>query len=464
MASAMKTRNPIMTVIFLFCVAFGCLALAGISEAANWYVCSGASGLKNGTDWVNGWTDVANINWNGVSAGDSIWIAGGNYGVLTIGKSGSSGSPIYIARVRTTDSVPTAAAGWKSSFDSTVTLSQVVNAGSYSYWTLDGRIPQPNAGLQIMGSLTVNAVEFYQGSANMSHITLTNLLISGSVTDNSMGGVNDVRCINFNGSASGYSISYLTLSYSELRDNNTLLSFLNMNNVTMVHNLFHNNYRGNSSYHPNVIQTIGLTYVTFAYNEITNWQDEGIMMDFISTGDAVNDHWYLYSNLWHDPMAPDTNYPRILESQYNPQTNIFFYQNTVVNLWQGILAGNGGSWASSCVSKNNIYYAYNASDNGQIGFGNSNDDYNLSNENNLLGSHSINNATSSIFTNFAGGVYTIVATVGAEYPRGKGVYLGSPYTTDFAGNTFTNPPSIGAYEYVGTTNNPPSPPKNLSIR
>lgn len=69
--------------------------------AKNLYVRKGASGSNNGSDWNNAWTDVTQISWGGVNPGDSIWIAGGNYGTLLIGASGATNNPIYM-----TGSVP----------------------------------------------------------------------------------------------------------------------------------------------------------------------------------------------------------------------------------------------------------------------------------------------------------------------------------------------------------------------
>ena len=99
----------------LFCLAVSLVSIR--VSAANYYIRAAASGANNGADWNNAWTDVTGINWNTVAAGDKIWIAGGTYGKLTIGKSGSAGNPIYIARVRSTNAVPTGAAGCVRSSD-----------------------------------------------------------------------------------------------------------------------------------------------------------------------------------------------------------------------------------------------------------------------------------------------------------------------------------------------------------
>src|SRR5208337_4546126 len=92
------------------------LWLAASASAANWYVRPGGAGSKTGADWNNAW-DIGSIGWSSVSGGDTIWIAGGTYTSQIIPtKSGSSGNYIYLKRVLSTDGVPSAAAGWSSSY------------------------------------------------------------------------------------------------------------------------------------------------------------------------------------------------------------------------------------------------------------------------------------------------------------------------------------------------------------
>lgn len=55
------------------------------------------NGLNTGVDWDNAWTNFNAINWATVTAGTTIWVAGGNgrtYGYLNWGKSGTATFPI----------------------------------------------------------------------------------------------------------------------------------------------------------------------------------------------------------------------------------------------------------------------------------------------------------------------------------------------------------------------------------
>ena len=114
-------------VLLLVALALGFLFSAEVAFSANWYVVSGGAGSKTGANWSNAW-DAGGISWSSISAGDTIWLAGGSYAsTLAVGKSGVAGNSIQIKRVLSTDSVPTSAAGWSAAFDSQVIFPTTVN-------------------------------------------------------------------------------------------------------------------------------------------------------------------------------------------------------------------------------------------------------------------------------------------------------------------------------------------------
>lgn len=68
-----------------------------------WYVDKNATGLKNGTSWLNGWTSFSAINWSSIKPGDIIFISGGTDSVLynenlIIGISGNQSGRITISK------------------------------------------------------------------------------------------------------------------------------------------------------------------------------------------------------------------------------------------------------------------------------------------------------------------------------------------------------------------------------
>lgn len=79
--------------------------------------------------------------------------------------------------------------------------------------------------------------------------------------------------------------------------------------------------------------------------------------------------------------------------------------------------------------------------------------------NNIGPTTTYNLATNSAYyVNQVGANYHLV---GGSAPIGAGVYLGGAVPTDKDGVTRTNPPDIGAYQYVGSTQNGVQPPTGL---
>ena len=410
--------------------------------ANNFYVRQGASGSNSGSNWTNAWSDVTQINWNSVKPGDSIWIAGGTYGQLTIGKSGTTNNAIYIARVRSTNAVPASAPGWNSSYDSTVIINLVNGSGGYSWWTLDGQVPYGGIIVTNPTVTTGNGIEL-GNTGPENYISLLNLDDAGSVQDG-VGGSQDIRALNFNLQTPSHG---LYVAWCAFHNYDTLWSTLGMSDWTVEHNKFYHNYNGGTGLHPNIIQVMGATNWVFRYNEIYGWQDEGIMMDFVGSSDPPCVNVWIYGNLWHDCLTGRS--ARVAEAQYNPMGPVYFFNNTVVNVDLTFLAGNGaGSWLPGCVSSNNIFFNVGAA---PLGF-NGNQDYNLASGANTE-AHGIGNASASIFVNYAAQNYHIVTNVGSLFPRNMGVALGAPYNIDFDGNVrgADGAWDIGAYEAGGSS-------------
>jgi hypothetical protein len=126
----------------IWALPFFLLMFIPTAFSANWYVRKGASGSNNGSDWNNAWTDFNNINFSTVACGDTVWVAGGSYsGSMSINKSCTSSAVLSIKRVLSTDSVPVAAAGWSSSYDSQVVNNNgTITWAGGSYVTVDGRV------------------------------------------------------------------------------------------------------------------------------------------------------------------------------------------------------------------------------------------------------------------------------------------------------------------------------------
>lgn len=109
--------------------------------AGDFYVRKGASGTNRGTDWVNAWNELSQINFSAITCGDTVWIAGGTYDTALRGnKSCAADHVLTLSRVRSTDTAPTSASGWSPAYDSQVVLHYIDIPGPSAYITITGRI------------------------------------------------------------------------------------------------------------------------------------------------------------------------------------------------------------------------------------------------------------------------------------------------------------------------------------
>ena len=162
------------------------LLICSHAFGATWFVRSGASG--NGTSWANAWANPRAINWSGLSAGDTVCIAGGTYsggsGSIVTNKSGTSTAPITIKRAYALDSkCGSKTTGWSSAYDAQVVL--VTGAAIVfrsSYITIDGSVSN---GLKVSMVIrdcpgkTWNECFAVSSEGATSGITLRHLELSG---------------------------------------------------------------------------------------------------------------------------------------------------------------------------------------------------------------------------------------------------------------------------------------------
>jgi hypothetical protein len=441
-----------------FVVLFLCL-MAGtdIALSANFYVRPGGTGTKTGADWNNSW-DAGGIAWGSVSPGDTIWLAGGTYTTqVIVTKSGTAASPILVKRVLATDSVPTSAAGWNSSFDSTVLIKppsgecwQYVQHYAGSCMTIDGRVTGGihlvNANLS--GATYPGAFEFGFGSGGQSNITVANVDIDGGMNTNNNSNPNSYICAL---SVRGYDgNNYLDVGPNVLFTNCDIHSAVDLilintaTGMTWDHCRFYDNVYSSDAAHANLCELAGGGNLTWRYCEFYNWGIEGIMPYQTATGPL-----YMYGCVWHDPAImsyPPAGVARVFEPFTTYQ--LFCYNNTFYNILYNVYGGSGGgAWAAGSASENNIYWNCNIG--GPIP---STQDYEFS-SGSVSGAHSISSGSNPFVSS---GNFHLVSTVGSKYPKDKGTNLGSPYNIDPDGNTRGADGlwDIGAYEYAGVVTNP----------
>jgi hypothetical protein len=370
---------------------------------------------------------VTSINWSSIKPGNIICIAGGNYGTMNIQSSGTANARIYIQRATAGDSAcGSTSVGWSSVYDSQPILVGINVTGSGgSYVTVDGKIPY--TGIQIHNSSMSGDTYLVLDDNGANYFEIVNVDMAGAPTcDTSYPVGHDYYSFyaNYGGTATG-----LHIAYSALHNNTTAILLLGQSNALIEHNKLHTICISNIlQVHPNVFEGYTRTSnITFRYNEIYDWQNEGIMLRPDSSV-GPNGTYYIYGNLWHDGWAV----ARIIESQHGSNGPVYLYDNTFVNIPSGIALSNNGVWDSSSSAQNNLFYNVPSG-----GFSTGND------SNNLLA------PLSSAFVNYSNHDYHIVGTTASGYPSNAGVNLGSPYNLDLDGKARpTNGAwDIGAYQY-----------------
>ena len=429
--------------------AVWCMLLA-VTAIPSWsatkFVNGSATGSNNGTSWANAWKNVSSINWGGLAAGDAVCVAGGTYsGSIVTGASGTSGSPITIRRATAADATcGSSTTGWNAAFDAQVVIAGVTLANNYV--TIDGAVPN---GFKIAMANVSGSPSAIGVSGPTNGVILRYIEVSGPCGTSACPQNGDARSIDLNHwNGSSYDLqNNMTIQYDNLHGSCTIIWSAHSTNLIIEHTRFADSADstpGNPNCHPNVIAEQDSTNVTFRYNEVTNWQVEGIMA---CPNSGCSSSWDIYGNVFHDPMSG--SYPRVLESQGNANGPYHVYNNTFVNVSYGTMTtANGGSFASGSQGRNNIYWN---SPGGAL----PSNDYDL-----CSGSCGETNgqtySATDLFTNYSGHDYHLAKATAA------GQTLAAPYNIDYDGNTRGSDGvwDRGAYEFGGSTDKP-NPPTNL---
>src|SRR5208283_4032792 len=248
-------------------------------------------------------------------------------------------------------------------------------------------------------------------------ITLTNIESAGPEGSTGMTHASYDNCIQI---YTGYNIYIYNCRFHGGNENANINS---ASNVLFDHCKWYDN-NGSGAGHANMIECSSLSNVTWRYNEWWNWGIEGWI--FPGGGGAGNGI-YIYGCVFHDAA---NSVPRILAFEV-VQNNLYFYNNTCVNIPFSPFYDSSGSGYWNGGEGNNIYWNIN----GGGGMGNqfpSFADYDYSDVS-LGEAHGVKGTGASPFVNYSGTNYQIVSTIASNYPRSKGENLGSPYNIDFLG-------------------------------
>ena len=438
---------------FLSCLAF--LVPLGTLKAEDVYVRPGyTGGAHTGADWNNAWNGFSGIVWGTgagkLGPGDTCWLAGGVYtSRLLIGANGTAGSPIMIKRVRSSDSVPSTAAGWSAGFDAQVLIQPTATAQTPIYFnaigdytTVDGQIP---SGIKVILSDGCTGCEL-DGSHNFTDVLFRYIEVAGPGPITQTG---DTRAFDLTpqGTLTNISVSHC-IGYG----GDTILQAVRSTNLTVEYCEFYlSGCLNSATFHPNTVIFTDATNMVIRYNVFHDNDVEGV---FPESGTCSN--IYIYGNLWYQgTRAPDTG--RGIENGTAAINGIYIYNNTFVDLPNAAINLPGGGPVSGADVRNNVFVNCKGVNYPSASIA----DYNFYSGTAPAGeAHSVSGGTAP-FVNAAAHNYRLTSAISATVPRNKGVSLGAPYDFDLDGNQRGADGSwdMGAYEYTtggGTGNTAPT--------
>ncbi len=301
-------------------------ATTAVSVAANFYVRKGATGANTGSDWNNAWNEMSQINLSKVACGDTIWLAGGTYSTpLTLAKTCTSASPLLIKRVLSTDSVPVAAPGWNSSYNSQVIIKDSGNVGirlnGITYVTVDGRVGDVASGvsygISVQCSSQTSCDGIDDGNQNNNY-TITHVEVYGppcvmaqSCSGNGASGIN----LPYGGSGFTYDHVYIHQWGEAIRAVNWTNDTIQYSNICCTHN-------DNIQHEDVMYVNPPFNNVTMKYNRIWQSPNDGIFFD---QGGANG--FYFYGNVYYHSGGQLITF----KSGYTKATNIYYYNNVFEN-------------------------------------------------------------------------------------------------------------------------------------
>ena len=437
---------------------------------ANWYVRPSSVGANNGVDWNNAWSSTS-IKWSSVKPGDTVWLAGGSYSAgLTVAASGTSGSPVTINRVLSTDSAPTAAPGWSGSFDSTVAFSSAISLPSCSYVTIDGRKAYTttvgakgvsNAGITV--TIRLSGGDGIDGatSGSLSGDIVRNVSLIGPYASTSKpsggGGISGINVCN-----SAHAVTNCTFHGISIVGTGEAVRAAAWNGV-IIEYCYIADTANDGQQHEDIQYSYPSTNCIWRYNQINNSPNDGVFFEY---GGAAN--FYFYGNVYYNSENWLICTKAASGSVYGPiyiYNNVFMCPSPNSSAW---VSTDNATMTGSTQVYNNIFFNVSNNFNGS----GVTSDYNAYNYTSLQGAgwpsreaHSFT-FTGNPFVNLPPytepvgtiGNFYLASSMQAIFQRGIALAAGGYINKDIAGNIRGAHGLwyIGAYEY-STSSPVPTP-------
>ncbi len=403
------------------------------------YVDNNANGSNNGSSWVDAWESFTDINWNNIESGDVIYISGGSSSQiytsgLSIGTSGFSGTPVIITKgidANHNGEVIIIGSGISISNKSYITVSNLTINGAGTAINIDGSYSNATHDIIIdncegeMGGRFIHVEGYPDLTGSYCHdITIKNC---DSFTPSSTGNQNDFVYAQYMGGLTVENCSVNIASNDASQHNDCIQTYYVHGPVTVRNNYFeHSDTKQRNSQGLFFENHEGNYYV---YNNIIVMPNSLDGKIYWKSSDLNDAHTYIYSNTVYglsgslikttDPNAVIKN--NILYSTgYQPTGSSYMVEFNEVS-------GSGADVS------NNLFYDP---------AGNMNNMNSGTNQNGVEGN--------PLFTNLSTRDFTLQTNSPAI---DKGEYLGAPYNVDRNGNPRSNPPDIGAYEFINNNGN-----------
>ena len=401
--------------------------------AADHYVRAGASGGATGADWTNAWAALPSA----LTRGDTYYIADGTYGAYDFDDA-VSGTTVITVKKAVVASHGTET-GWDSAYgdgQAEFTATGTPITVSSNYWVIDGVVGSADSGHGFKATVTgtTDATRGIRITAT-SNVTVSHW----EVTSTNPAGVADAEKQDgiYSVSASNVTIDHCYIH--NWKRCGILLSGVTVWNIE--HNYIYHTY-STSGAHGQAIQAGpgAVSDVEIRYNTFKDCHGTGVIVALDNTFDDFRIHGNIF---WEDEASAAigiySTSQAIGTTSGDTGTNFKVHNNTFIGMdgrdpqpsggldMNGTATGNeayNNIWLGCTVTFDAVTHDYNASD----------DD---------LGEANDQTIASSIFTNYAGGVFTLASATNA------GTTLSSPYNADMLGNTRGSDGTWdrGAYEY-----------------
>jgi Right handed beta helix region len=328
-----------------FALPFWILFAATFAHAANKYVAPGGSG--NGSSWS---TPAGTSAINSSSAGDVVYLAGGNYGNgIAVSVSGSASNPLTIRRATAADHG--ADTGWQASMDAQAVFNTGWSVTGQGI-TIDGNCWKP-PGLPTKFGILIKFASGAKGidaGGSGGNITVRNVDLNGPGINSSK---KEADGIHFppNSLITGCAVHDTdALLFCWKGNQNSTVEYCYLFNASS--NIV---FSGNSQDpHPDVLYSGGmLTNGTMRWCVVANVTSEGVFFDQELPGDNM----VFMGNIMFQGDCQTGNTPIQLQNGA-AFGRVFLYHNTFVDFNKSNNLGPGTSTAAGGACVNNLFINY----------------------------------------------------------------------------------------------------------